>query len=154
MKPAAAAILSCLIYAAPSYGADPLATVPKDQRTGYRQIREANLRTDVGFLASDALMGRMSLETGNDVAIQWIAAEFLKAGLTPITDAPGVAGYLQAVPLIEFRNNVSANSLTLSANGVVRRFTTPDLAGGYREDVDIKATLAFAGYGITAPNVG
>lgn len=154
MKTAAAAILACLISAAPSYGADPLAAVPKDQRPGYQQIREVDLRADVGFLASDALLGRMSLETGNDVSIQWIAAEFAKAGLKPITDAPGVAGYLQAVPLIEFRNNVSANSLTLTANGETRRFTAPDLAGGFREDVDIKATLAFAGYGITAPGVG
>ena len=53
---------------------------------GLESIKASNLRADLTFLASDALEGRMSLERGSEVAIQWIAAEFTKAGLKPLAE--------------------------------------------------------------------
>ena len=60
-----------------------LDAIPTPWRAGFARIREADLRADLGFVASDALLGRMSLEPGDDSAIEWIAAEFKKAGLEP-----------------------------------------------------------------------
>jgi hypothetical protein len=41
------------------------------------------VRADVFFLASPALEGRQSGARGSEVAIEWVAAEFAKAGLKP-----------------------------------------------------------------------
>ena len=69
--------------------------------TGFDSIKEETLRADLTFLASDALQGRMSLQTGDEVAIAWIASEFAKAGLKPANGD----SYLQAVPLVEYRSD-------------------------------------------------
>ena len=75
------------------------ASIPAEEQPGWNAIREADLKANLGFLASDPLEGRMSLTRGSEVAIQWIESEFRKAGLQP-----GASGsYLQPVPLWEFR---------------------------------------------------
>ena len=66
---------------------------------GYDAIQASHMRANLTFLSSDALEGRLSLARGSEVAIEWIASEFAKAGLKPIADGT----YLQRVPLIEFR---------------------------------------------------
>lgn len=129
--------------------------VPTLQKPGFDQIREADLRADLTFLASDALLGRMSLQPGDDAAVQWIAAEFAKAGLQPgATDAKGAPSWYQIVPLVEYRPNPAANGLTLRIGAAEQSWKAPDVLGGYRDDVDLTAPLVFAGYGITAPGVG
>ena len=45
------------------------------------QGRMERVRADIKFLSSDALQGRLSLDRSADVAAQYIAAEFEKAGL-------------------------------------------------------------------------
>lgn len=132
-----------------------LAPVPAAQRPGFDHIREADLRADLTFIASDALQGRMSLQPGDDAAVQWIAAEFAKAGLKPgATDAKGAPSWFQPVPLIEYRPNPAANALTLRLGSAEQSWKAPEVLGGFRDDTDLAAPLAFAGYGITAPGVG
>jgi hypothetical protein len=131
------------------------APVPAAQATGYEKIREADLRADLTFLASGALLGRMSLQPGDDAAVQWIAAEFAKAGLQPVaTDAKGAPSWYQQVPLVEYRPNPAANALTLRSGTTEQVWKAPDVLGGYRDDIDLSAPLVFAGYGVTAPGVG
>jgi hypothetical protein len=86
--------------------AQPLARL----QTGYNSIRPPILKADLAFISSDALEGRMSLERGSEVAIQWIAAEFANAGLKP---AAGDS-YLQPVPLIEFNTDRNLTSLGIT----------------------------------------
>ena len=52
------------------------ADIPKAWQPGFERIRESDLRADLGFIASDATLGRMSLQAGDDVTAEWIAAEF------------------------------------------------------------------------------
>src|ERR1043166_5957840 len=78
-------------------------------RTGDDGIQPAHLKADLTFLASDALEGRRSLERGSEVAIQWIASEFAKAGLKP---AAGDS-FLQPVPLIEYTMDRAATSVVV-----------------------------------------
>src|SRR5215472_2216389 len=67
-----------------------LAQAPPDARLarGFDRIRASDLRADLTFLSSDALEGRMSLDRGSEVAIQFIAAEFAKTGLHPWPAVP------------------------------------------------------------------
>src|ERR1039458_9916127 len=86
--------LLSLLFATALLCAQPPARV----ETGYNSIQPARLKADLTFLSSDALEGRQSLQHGSEIAIQWIASEFAKAGLKPLVGD----SYLQPVPLIEF----------------------------------------------------
>src|SRR5262245_41864729 len=54
-------------------------------------LRAENLKADVAFLASDTLQGRGTPSPGLDVAAEFIASQFRKAGLEPVGDD----GYFQ-----------------------------------------------------------
>jgi hypothetical protein len=118
--------------------------------TGYRAIQEATLRANLAFLASDALEGRLSLQPGDDVAAEWVASEFAKAGLKPATDG----SFLQPVPLIEYRNDRSQSYVGLNRAGSEKQWKFPEAYGAFKQDVDIKGEVVFAGFGITAPELG
>src|ERR1700689_5085049 len=126
------------------------ANVPSIERAGFQHLRAADLKADLYFLSSDALLGRMSLQPGDEAATQWVAAEFAKAGLEP---AVGGSSYLQAVPLIEYRGDRDASFVTLKREDKITRWHAPDVIGGFHDDLEISAPLVFAGYGITAPGM-
>ena len=117
---------------------------------GLDTIKAANLRADLTFLSSDALEGRMSLERGSEAALQWIAAEFAKSGLKP---AAGDS-YLQPVPLVEYKMDREQTFLKLRAHGSEQTFHAPDAAGNFPNDGVYKGRVVFAGFGITAPELG
>jgi hypothetical protein len=121
------------------------------QRPGLDRIRVNDLRADLTFLASDALEGRRSLQRGSEVAIQFLAAEFSKAGLEPVAGD----SYLQPVPLIECRVDTSQTGLALE-HGAARRDLKygVDFFGGSAFEATVQGPVAFAGYGITAPEFG
>src|SRR6266542_632925 len=93
--------------------ARPTTAVPARIAAGYRTISEGDLRADLTFLASDALQGRMSLENGDAVAIEWIASEFKKAGLKPAFGN----SYVQPVPVVEYRADAAQSSIVLHRGG-------------------------------------
>lgn len=135
--------------------AKDLASVPEVERPGFDRIQESELRADLEFISSDALRGRMSLEAGDDASAEWIAAEFAKAGLTPAAkNADGAPSFFQPVPIVEYRADTAANTLTLHTGATNQSWRKPDLIGGYRDDVNVTAPLVFAGYGISAPGIG
>jgi len=141
-------LIVALLLSAPLFAQAPTA-VPARLSPGIATIREDMLRADLTFLASDALQGRMSLQPGDDVAIQWIASEFAKAGLSP-----GAEGsFLQPVDLIEYRSDRTQSFVGLRRSGSEKQWKYPDILGAYRADVDISGDLVFAGYGITAPEL-
>ena len=118
------------------------------QHPGPEGIRIANLRADLTFLASDALEGRRSLQRGSEVAIQFLAAEFAKAGLQPVAGD----SYLQPVPLIEYRVDPNESSLAIECRGERRSLKyNVDFFGGSAFEATVQAPVVFAGYGITAP---
>ena len=126
-----------------------LAQAPARLRTGYDSIRPPVLKTDLTFVSSDALDGRMSLQRGSEVAVQWIAAEFAKAGLKP---AAGDS-YLQPVPLIEFTTDRNLTSLGITFDNHREVFHAPDSTANFPDEVSVTAPVVFAGYGITAPEL-
>ena len=121
------------------------------QREALSRIRIDDLRADLTFLASDALEGRRSLERGSEVAIQFLAAEFTKAGLKPVYGD----SYLQPVPLIEYRVDPELTSFTVELGGKRRTLKyNSDFFGGSSFESSAAAPVIFAGYGITAPEFG
>src|SRR4051794_26572623 len=85
---------------------------------GFEGIQAAKLRSDLTFISSNALEGRMSLERGSEVAIQWIAAEFAKAGLKPLAGD----SFLQPVPLVDYKMDRERTALTVRINGTAQEF--------------------------------
>jgi hypothetical protein len=134
-------LLSCLVISA---------QIPARIAPGYRTIQETDLRANLAFLASDALQGRLSLQPGDDAAAQWVASEFAKAGLKPASDGT----FLQPVPLIEYRNDRAQSFISLSRGGADKQMKFPDAYGTFPKDVDAKGDVVFAGFGITAPELG
>ncbi len=126
------------------------AAVPARLADGYAAIDEKTLRADLTFLSSDAVQGRLSLQPGDDVAVQWVASEFAKAGLTPAFGS----SYLQAVPLVEYRGDNAQSYVGLTRGGADTKWQFPEAYGSFKQDVDVSAELVFAGFGITAPELG
>ena len=117
---------------------------------GFDSIQVARLKADLTFLSSDALEGRRSLERGSEVAIQWIASEFAKAGLKPLVGA----SYLQPVPLIEFTADRTLTSMDLRVGTGGITYHAPDATANFPNEVSVSGDVVFAGYGISAPELG
>jgi Zn-dependent M28 family amino/carboxypeptidase len=73
------------------------------------KVTAADLKADVSFLASDALEGRGTPSKGLDIAAEYIAAEFRRAGLEPAGDD----GYFQNAPYASITPNLDGLELTL-----------------------------------------
>src|SRR5437879_1147255 len=136
MKPLPLLIPACLVLGLHAQNRERIST-------GFDDIQAAKLRADLTFLASDAMEGRMSLARGSEVAIQWIASEFAKAGLKPASGN----SYLQPVPLIEYKMDRDRTALTIRSRGASKEFRAPDLTGGYLNDGIYKGGIVFAGFG-------
>jgi hypothetical protein len=72
-----------------------------------------DLKADVSFLASDALEGRGTPSKGLDIAAEYIAAQFRRAGLEPAGDD----GYFQTAAFSSFKPNPEGLELTLDIDG-------------------------------------
>jgi hypothetical protein len=125
-------------------------------QTGFNAIEERDLRSNLTFIAGDGLEGRMSLQPGDDAAAEWVASEFAKAGLEPAaTDASQKPSFLQAVPLVEYKPDPSATTLSLSRPGSAQQqWHAPEVTCTFRDNVDAAGALVYVGYGITAPELG
>jgi hypothetical protein len=147
-------ILSLLLSAFSTALVAQLPVAPRLQ-TGFNAIRESDLRSNLTFIAGDGLEGRMSLQPGDDAAAEWVVSEFAKAGLQPAaTDASGKLSFLQAVPLVEYKPDSSATSLSLSRkDGAQQQWHAPTVSSAFRENVDASGGLVYVGYGITAPEL-
>jgi hypothetical protein len=124
-------------------------------RKGYATIDQDDLRDKLTYLSSDKFAGRMSLQPGDDAAILWIAGQFAKAGIDPaVTEPSGLPGYLQHFQLIEYRPDRAGSTVTLTRAGKDTVWHAPQAFGVYKHALDISAPVVFAGYGITAPELG
>ena len=106
----------------------------------------------VQYLASDKLGGRNAGSPGHKVAVDYVAAQFSKAGLSPCGDA---GTFLQRVPLVNKRLIETESGLTaVMGSGQTRtialgeeailstRVELPDM---------VDAPVEFLGYGLSIP---
>src|SRR5580698_2845812 len=98
-------------------------------------ISAQSLRGHLSFLASDLLEGRATPSRGLDLAAEYIAAQFRRAGLEPVGDD----GYFQTATLIERQPNWEGFEMTVSAGGKTIRiekneaYLLPDAALNLRD---------------------
>jgi hypothetical protein len=72
-------------------------------------VRSNSLKADVSFLASDALEGRATPSRGLELAAEYIAAQFRRAGLEPVGDD----GYFQSASFQSVKPNPEGLTFTL-----------------------------------------
>jgi len=129
--------------------------IPPREAKGFAAIDETSLKGNLRYLASDDMAGRMSLQPGDDAAVNWIAAQFAKADLEPAVLGPfGMPIYLQKFQVVEFRPARAQSNLKLNHRGEVTEWDAPEAVGVYKHAFDATAPVVFAGYGITAPELG
>ena len=128
--------------------------VPVNERKGFDTLQESTLRRDLSYVASDKLEGRMSLQPGDEAAIDWIARQFSEAGLKPAAvGSDGKPSFRQSFELIEYRPDRDSNSMTLTRAGISTAYHAPQASGAWKHAIDLTAPVVFAGYGITAPEL-
>jgi len=98
--------LLLIVFAAGALAAQSASTVA--QRVAAR-LRPNDLKADVSFLASDALEGRATPSPGLDIAAEYIAAQFRRAGLEPVGDD----GYFQTARYQSVKTNPEGLELTV-----------------------------------------
>ncbi len=128
--------------------------VPMTPPGGYvPEIRVADLRAEVGYLASDDLEGRLTGTTGSRRAAEFIADQLRRAGLKPLGEA---GTFFQS---FEFTSGVQVvtneNRLEVStAPGVAS--TAFELEKDFRplsftSNGEFEGEVVFAGYGLKVP---
>ncbi|HVQ37078.1 MAG TPA: M28 family metallopeptidase [Pyrinomonadaceae bacterium] len=97
-------------------------------RAALNRISAGSLRNHLKFIASDELEGRNTPSPGLDRAAEYIAAEFKKAGLTPVGDQ----GYFQTANWVQpqrdsksFALSIQAGNQTVVAEPTQVSFTFP-----------------------------
>ncbi len=113
-------------------------------------ISTDRLKADVNYLASDRLQGRGPGTRGEELATDYIAGAFQKAGLKP---AGARGSYLQPVPLIRIATSPKSTLGATKGEQSLRFAAGTDFSGTTqtqeeREDFDTEAV--FVGHGITA----
>src|SRR5262245_18892593 len=130
------------------------APLPTTVMAAGRAIDPARLEGHVRVLADDKLEGRGTGTRGFDMAAQYVAEQMQAMGLAP----GGVGGYLQPVPFL--RGDLKAGACSFA---LVRQGETVPLEVGkdvllspdyLRTKWTTEAPLVFAGYGVTAPELG
>jgi Peptidase family M28 len=100
------------------------AQLAPDARAVADRISADSLRGHLSFIASDALEGRNTPSRGLDLAAEYIAAQFRRAGLEPVGDD----GYFQTAKLVVREQNPANYEFTVSAEGKTIQIPPSDTA--------------------------
>lgn len=112
------------------------------------------IRADVKYLSSDRLEGRGIGTLGEERTIDYIAAEFAKAGLKPAGER---GTYFQSVPLVKVLTGPKATLSATTRDETIHFALEEEFVGQNQtqqpvEDFDAEAI--FLGHGINAPEFG
>lgn len=138
-------LLSCVPWRAGS--AEP----PPSDNLGIALDR---VRAAVKYLASDQLEGRGIGTRGEELATDYIAKEFEKAGLRPAGER---GTFFQTVPLLRVATEPAATLSASIGDRAVDFRCEQDFAGQSRTQqpvADFDAEAVFVGHGIVAPEFG
>ena len=115
-------------------------------------IRRDELRSDLFFLASDAMRGRLTGSPEYSIAAEWIAARYARLGLQPV--APD-GSFFQRFDLI-LSQLADGNKLAVSTGSDSRRIARqgedfyPLI---FSADAEAHGRVRFVGFGIHAPDL-
>ena len=109
MREALLLVCTTCLYAFQA-GAPAKFVITPEIQAAVEHVRADSLRGDLAFLSSDLLEGRATPSRGLDIAAEYIAAQFRRAGIEP----GGVDGYFQSARLLVLETNMTGFELRLS----------------------------------------
>jgi Zn-dependent M28 family amino/carboxypeptidase len=111
------------------------------------------MRSDLKYLASEQLEGRGIGSRGEELAIEFIARHFEKAGLKPAGER---GTFYQAVPLVMVATGPKATLEFIKGEQATAFKLEEEFAGTSKtqQSEDFDAEAIFLGHGITAPEFG
>jgi hypothetical protein len=105
----------------------PKGTTPAQWRAALEQVSAADMRGHLSFIASDTLEGRKTPSRGLDLAAEYIAAQFRRAGLEPAGDD----GYFQTASWSMTGRDVSSARVEFSNGGEILNVRPEQLSLGF-----------------------
>lgn len=110
------------------------------------QIKKSETEAHMRFLAADELAGRRTGEAGNFVAARYVAEQFRKLGLSPVTTNAGsnTASYFQNVPF-EKMGASAAGEIIADAEIMKAGEAWLLMNGG---ETNLKAPIIYASFGL------
>lgn len=143
----ASALATSLSLAAPAQGAAV-------QATSALTVREAPLRAHLSFLSSDMLEGRGTGQRGADLAVAYLEAQAMAAGLKPANGD----SFRQSVKIAGVKSSPQDSKVALEALGKAQALAFGKdwvwAPGDAKASHAMDAELVFVGYGIAAPEQG
>jgi Zn-dependent M28 family amino/carboxypeptidase len=146
-----AGITVALALAWGAIAAAPVDMPAHPETTG--SITSADLNARTRAIADDRFEGRASGTPTGERAAQWIADEMKRIGLKPGNNG----SYFQTVPAVTIALDAAKSSLSIAGPDGEKRFAFADEAVWWTpqyEQAEVRidrAPLAFAGYGVVAP---
>ncbi|HVW85062.1 MAG TPA: M28 family peptidase, partial [Bryobacteraceae bacterium] len=117
------------------FGATRLEPLPAPEQAAIDRISADALRGDLSFLASDALEGRGTPSRGLNVAAEFIASEFRRAGLEPVSKD---GSYFQVAKFAELTPKMDDFRLALKAGGQELELASSDVRVRALKAIDLK----------------
>lgn len=115
-------------------------------------IRQADLKADLTFLASDRMAGRLTDTPQNAMAAEWIASRFERLGLKPVgDDGTYYQAYSLVVASLGADNTMAVGAAVKHAGPKVGVDFSPQR---FSASGTAKGEIAFVGYGISSPEHG
>lgn len=109
------------------------------------------IKAHVTFLAADAMRGRETGSAEYDIAANYVASQFMAAGLMPGGDGTGdTRSYLQRVPLVSYRAKEGARVL-LGQSALTPTDDVTVTANPAAATTRVTAPVVFVGQGVVAP---
>ena len=127
----------------------PLAAQPAPVKQSFDAIRADAIRAHTKFLSSDLLEGRGPGTRGDELATNYIAAQFEALGLEPAGDN---GTYFQKVSLLGITTEPEKSSFSFSKVGTMQ--FRDDIVGGNQTqvpNVTLDSDIVFVGHGVSAP---
>lgn len=119
---------------------------PKPKVVKPAVIRKEIIQNHAKELASDAYLGRGTLEPGLEKAARYISSEFQRIGLTPIS---GQEDY--TMPYTLYQSGWEEGAMLSIGYDEERQPLASWVPFPFSDSGDVRGELVFAGYGITAP---
>jgi hypothetical protein len=138
----------------PSFAQTPL-VLPKPLSLALEQVKPADLKAHISYLADDKLRGREPGTPGYQMAVDYVTGQLKGLGVQPAGER---GGYVQTLRLrravvapgstLSLRDGQAATTALVDGKDYVL-YPNPSAAS-----ISVDAPLVFAGYGISAPELG
>ncbi|GAB2857271.1 M28 family peptidase [Hymenobacter ruber] len=147
--------LAALLLSTAAHAQAPL-TVPKPVAAALEQVKPADIKAHIAYLADDRLLGRKAGTPGYQMAVDYVTQQLKILGVQPAGEG---GTFIQKVRLRRAFLQPGATFAARDAQGATLPLTagqdyivypSPELPATSVQD----APLAFAGFGISAPELG